>query len=80
MHEPGAWLFAFVVAAFAGLVLGLYTVCAPEPPCQDYSYKLSRVPLNRKVATCRTDQTMRIERLGFLGGQMVHCSCKEVTE
>ena len=58
--------------------LGLFACSKPPPkPCADYSYKISRLPFNPKVATCDrwTDMEMKIEKMGFLGGQMVHCKC-----
>lgn len=66
-----------LTALFAFSLLG---GCQVEP-CKDYSYVVSRVPGNAKVATCTRweGMNMRVEDKGSMLNRhkMVHCTCPE---
>jgi hypothetical protein len=74
-----------VVAILKGLAWGavlslaviLLFACA-KPACKDYSYVLSRIPGNAKVAACKEGMKMAIEDTGSLFNRtkMVHCTCQ----
>lgn len=73
---PAALLVAFCAAIGFGAVKACQEWVDPAP-CQNYSYKISRLPGNPHVASCTKwdGMTMRIEKMGFMSGQMVHCTC-----
>ena len=80
MEYPIAWGLAIIVCLGMGIGLGVTKGCEEPPPpkpCADYSYKISRMPFNAKVAMCDawSNMDMKLEKMGILGGQMVHCSC-----
>lgn len=73
MKDHANTFVAFAIAlSFSIACIVLFRACGT---CQDYSYKLSRLPFNRKVASCGPGMETEIEHIGLLGGQIVHCRC-----
>lgn len=72
-------LATLLLVGVLGLVYGLTSMYGEDPPCTDYSFKISRMPFNSKVAICDqwSGMDMRID-MSMLGGTMVNCYCPEV--
>jgi hypothetical protein len=65
-----------LVAVVFGVFLAVALSNREPPRCTDYSYKLSRLPFNKKEAICNRwqDMTMEIDQ-GIVSGTMVNCKC-----
>jgi hypothetical protein len=59
-----------------GLGFGLVKHFEDPPPCSDYSYIMSRIPFNQKVAACDKwiDMEMTLDR-SIVHGTTVNCKC-----
>ena len=79
MHDEFmAWVWAVPLVLVLGLGIGIAKSCEDPPPCSDYSYKISRLPFNKKTAICDRwpGMTMEVEK-GLLSGTQVNCTCPE---
>jgi hypothetical protein len=69
--------FTYVIIGLIIIFVAAFFVisgCA-DKRCKNYSYVMSRIPLNKKVATCKYGMTMSIDR-SIVHGTTVNCVCK----
>lgn len=81
MPDKPEWWFVLSVGiclAFIWITVAIFQCSDPRKakPCTDYSYKLSRLPGNKKLAVCDKwpGMAMKIDRR-LLSGTLVSCTC-----
>lgn len=79
LSSDSMFLACLLFAGVVGLVIGV-SALVHKPSCTDYSFKISRMPFNRKVAIC--DQWPRMDMVvsrTLIGGTIVNCTCPETS-